>query len=270
MNYYSHHIGDFRSGAFNMTRLERWIYRDMIDVYYDSESPLPVDFEDICDKLGVSTEEEQKVVTKILRLKFNLSERGYEHERCEEEIAAYRAKSETSKANGKLGGRPKKADENLKEPSGFSVGSDEVSRANPQLTGSEGNQEPITSNQEPSKSKASASSEKISLTADGEWTAIAPAQRVLWERAYPALSLDAELAKAAAWLMANPKNKKSNYARFLTNWFSRAQDSARPVANGAGYSQQQPNRQEALEARNREVAQRASARMALEFAHEDR
>jgi len=34
------------------------------------------------------------------------------------------------------------------------------------------------------------------------------------------------LASAAAWLVANPKNVKSNYARFLTSWFKRAQDRA--------------------------------------------
>lgn len=50
--------------------------------------------------------------------------------------------------------------------------------------------------------------------------------RDLWQRAYPALSLDAELSKAAAWLNANPKNRKSNYDRFLTNWLARAQDKA--------------------------------------------
>jgi hypothetical protein len=54
-----------------------------------------------------------------------------------------------------------------------------------------------------------------------------------WAGAYPALSLDAEVRKASAWLIANPKNAKSNYARFLTNWLSKAQDRApRLVAAG--------------------------------------
>ena len=38
-----------------------------------------------------------------------------------------------------------------------------------------------------------------------------------------------EIATAASWLMSNPKNRKSDYPRFLNNWLSRAQDSARPV-----------------------------------------
>lgn len=52
-----------------------------------------------------------------------------------------------------------------------------------------------------------------------------------WRGAYPALSLDVELSKASAWLIANPKNRKSNYARFLTNWLSKAQDRAPRVEN---------------------------------------
>jgi phage replication O-like protein O len=74
--------------------------------------------------------------------------------------------------------------------------------------------------------KTLAPSERISLDADGVWINIPDALMANWEQAYPALSLEAELSKAAAWIIANPKNKKSNYARFLTNWLTRAQDSA--------------------------------------------
>lgn len=56
-----------------------------------------------------------------------------------------------------------------------------------------------------------------------------------WGSAYPAVNLDVELSRASAWLIANPKNAKSNYARFLTNWLSKAQDKAPRVA-GAGAS----------------------------------
>jgi len=45
-----------------------------------------------------------------------------------------------------------------------------------------------------------------------------------WAAAYPALDIETELAKASAWLRANPNKKKQNYHRFLVNWFSRAQE----------------------------------------------
>lgn len=47
-----------------------------------------------------------------------------------------------------------------------------------------------------------------------------------WKEAYPAICVEAEIKKSAAWLTANPKNRKSNYARFLNLWLSKAQDRA--------------------------------------------
>jgi hypothetical protein len=81
-----------------------------------------------------------------------------------------------------------------------------------------------------SDSLHSAVSEKISLTA-GIWENVNQ-YALTWEKAYPAINIKTELEKAAAWLQANPKNKKSNYARFLNSWLSRAQDKA-PRVNGS-------------------------------------
>ncbi len=47
-----------------------------------------------------------------------------------------------------------------------------------------------------------------------------------WRDAFPAIDVRQEIAKAKAWLLANPKNRKSNIDRFLTNWLTRAQDNA--------------------------------------------
>lgn len=45
-----------------------------------------------------------------------------------------------------------------------------------------------------------------------------------WLDAYPACDIDQELRKMREWLLANPKQKKNNYRRFITNWLSRTQD----------------------------------------------
>ena len=37
------------------------------------------------------------------------------------------------------------------------------------------------------------------------------------------------IARAAAWIAENPANRKSNYGRFLVNWFGRDQDKAARV-----------------------------------------
>lgn len=56
-----------------------------------------------------------------------------------------------------------------------------------------------------------------------------------WQEAYPAVPIPPEIVKAAAWIAENPANRKSNYGRYLVNWFSRAQDRAvrvRPQQTG--------------------------------------
>jgi len=153
MNYYPFHIGDFRSGTVNMTRQARWIYRDMLDVYYDSEKPLTLDFDGLCDSIGVDSEEERKIVERLLRFKFTRGDDGYQQEICDKVIAEYHGKAETARSNGKLGGRPKKAtggaiEANIK-PSGFQSGSNVDATCNQSESQSEANQEPITINQEP-------------------------------------------------------------------------------------------------------------------------
>ncbi|MGU2444414.1 YdaU family protein [Burkholderia cenocepacia] len=159
MNYYPHHIGDFRSGTVNMTRVERWIYRDLIDVYYDTEKPLPLDLDAVCYAVGVSAEEERRAVANLLRFKFTLTDAGYVHDRCEIEIAAYRTRAETAQENGKKGGRPKKRTatglgtkknppETQEKPAGFPSGSDPDASGPPDITGSKTNQEPRTNNQD--------------------------------------------------------------------------------------------------------------------------
>lgn len=67
--------------------------------------------------------------------------------------------------------------------------------------------------------------------AAGSWT-VPDLLQSQWVKAYPAVDVQAELAAAAAWLIANPSNQKSNYARFLTNWLKRSQD--RAPAKGGG------------------------------------
>ena len=52
-----------------------------------------------------------------------------------------------------------------------------------------------------------------------------------WKETYPALDVDMELKKMIEWCLSNPKNKKSNWRRFITNWLSRGQDSA-PARGG--------------------------------------
>lgn len=58
-----------------------------------------------------------------------------------------------------------------------------------------------------------------------------------WQTIAPGISVETEITKAEAWVLSNPKLKKSNWSRFLTNWIVRAQDHAtRYGGNGNGNS----------------------------------
>lgn len=94
MHYYQFHISDFRAGTVHLSRLERWIYRDLLDVYYDTEKPLPLAVEQVCRLVSARTEEEVDAVRYVLAEKFCAKEDGHHHERCEKEFAKYqRAKA---------------------------------------------------------------------------------------------------------------------------------------------------------------------------------
>jgi len=91
LNFYPHHIKDFNNSTRHLTRVERSVYRDAIELYYDTESALTSDFEKLSRRLLVVSEEEKTALRDILNEFFELTDSGYYHDRCEDEIAKYRA-----------------------------------------------------------------------------------------------------------------------------------------------------------------------------------
>lgn len=71
------------------------MYRELIELYYDTEKPLPADdFEWICKKVLATSQDEIDAVKAILHEFFNLDGDFYRHARCDREILVYRAKLE--------------------------------------------------------------------------------------------------------------------------------------------------------------------------------
>lgn len=101
MNYYPHHIGDFNSATRHLTRLERSVYRDLIDLYYDTEEPLTLDLNALCRLIIARSDEERTAVQQVLNEFFTETERGWSHARCEIEIAKYHGNKEAKSAAGK-------------------------------------------------------------------------------------------------------------------------------------------------------------------------
>lgn len=149
MNYYQHHIGDFNNATRHLSRIERSVYRDLIELYYDTERPLPPSIDRLCRLVLAHSDEERTAVQQVLSEFFTESEQGWAHARCDLEITKYQAKAKQAAINGKAGGRPKKSTENQEITEPVSAGLRDGS-------GSKTNQEPITNNQKEQELPAAA------------------------------------------------------------------------------------------------------------------
>jgi len=98
MHYYPHYIDDFNAATRHLTRLERSIYRDLIDTYYDTEKPLRNDLRALGRKIIANSDEELAALEIILNEYFILTDEGWRHERCETVIAEYAKKVESAKS----------------------------------------------------------------------------------------------------------------------------------------------------------------------------
>ena len=77
----------------------------------------------------------------------------------------------------------------------------------------------------PAKPSRSPAKPRVHWDCESGWQNVTDADRQEWAEAFPGAVLDQELAKATAWLKANPtKARRSNWRRFLVGWLQRCQD----------------------------------------------
>jgi uncharacterized protein YdaU (DUF1376 family) len=133
MHYYKFNIKDWTRDTAHLSVEEEGVYRRLLDHYYETESPIPAETHPLIRRLRLAGHE--KALEIILSEFFVLESDGYHQSNCDKNIAAYHAKAETNRSNGRKGGRPEKPKEN---PDGF-----EIEPTNNL------NHKPLTTNQEP-------------------------------------------------------------------------------------------------------------------------
>lgn len=101
MNHYPHHIGDFNNATRHLTRVERSLYRDMLELYYDTEQPLNSDPAKIARRVLAVTSDEQTALNLVLEEFFVLQDDGWHNSRCDVEIAKYQGQIEQASRAGK-------------------------------------------------------------------------------------------------------------------------------------------------------------------------
>ena len=108
MHYYPFNISDFNNSTRHLTLLERAIYRELMDMYYQTENPIVDDLDVLARKILVRSKEEKESLSIVLDEFFLKTDAGYTIYRIEQEIIKYQNRAEIAKNNGKKGGRPKK------------------------------------------------------------------------------------------------------------------------------------------------------------------
>jgi uncharacterized protein YdaU (DUF1376 family) len=157
MKYYSHHMGDFDRATRHLDRIERSIYRDLIEVYYDTEQQLILDISALCRKIIARTQEEVTAVEQVLNEFFTKTHSGWYHDRCEAVIDEYRL----SNSQKSIAGKASAAKKALKRQQAINVNSTDVEQS---LNGSQTedqrydngistNHKPITNNHKPITNK---------------------------------------------------------------------------------------------------------------------
>lgn len=240
LNYFPFHVGDYVASTAHLSWDEDMAYTRLIRVYYQTEKPIP---KDKAYRLArAATSAQKAAVDSVLEEFFVLNAGAYRQARCEEEIAKFCDKQAKAKRSADARWNHQHTQS---EPD-----------ANAMRTHSDGNanQEPITNNQEPKYSVTD-----VTAIADGKSPAdLTKAE--LWAAGKSILS-EQGMAKAQCGSFVGKLVK--DYGDMIVIDAVRAAVVQRP-ADAAQYlvatcqtaiGQRKPaNKQEALEARNRAVA----------------
>jgi uncharacterized protein YdaU (DUF1376 family) len=98
LNYYNHHIGDYTRDTAHLSIMEDGVYRRLIDIYYSTERPLPLEPRAIHRLVRAVSRQERAAVDVILAEFFTQSADGWRQKRCDIELARAREEGEESQA----------------------------------------------------------------------------------------------------------------------------------------------------------------------------
>ncbi|ABN90606.1 Uncharacterized protein conserved in bacteria [Burkholderia pseudomallei] len=99
MNFWNRHIGDLIRDTVSLSMLEDGAYNRLLDQYYQTERPLPLDKKLIYRLARATSAAERRAVDFVLETFFHARDDGYHQKRCDIEIAAYQQKQRKAQAS---------------------------------------------------------------------------------------------------------------------------------------------------------------------------
>jgi uncharacterized protein YdaU (DUF1376 family) len=112
VNYYTYHIGDYRTATAHLSLDEDATYKRLLDYQYDKECPIPDDPAVMARRLRSS----EKLVSAMLSEFFTLTDQGWVNQRVWNEVGKHQEFIDKQKHNGRKGGRQKTQTEPTANP----------------------------------------------------------------------------------------------------------------------------------------------------------
>jgi uncharacterized protein YdaU (DUF1376 family) len=213
MHYYTFNVGDYRRDTGHLSPIEHHIYRTLIDWYYLNESPLPSEKRQIMRLNCISDAEAMdNVLSDFFEL--NQEDKCYHQKRIDEEIAAFRSKSDKARESAKARWANQK---------------DSESNADAMRTHTEGNanHKPITNNHKPLTIEKKGGKPRFAPPA------IQEIRDCVSDHGY---AVDPEAFffhyEGNGWMVG--KNKMKNWKMALASWNKR--ESNKPKQQGTGFN----------------------------------
>jgi uncharacterized protein YdaU (DUF1376 family) len=259
----SWHIGDFRKATRTFNLLEKGVYREMLDEYYDTERPLPLDEVELFEALGARRSAEMNAIRKVLAKKWRKTVEGYVQNRALCELENYRDLRRRKADAGKLGGVARQK-HLLEQKLADAKHVPSICQA-PSSTA--GNHQPLTINHQPSASNPAVPAELAARSTPPDWSLPdgvefpdgfpnSPEQAIQWVRGLPMPKQPPEDWIRQVWLQAVGRNFKDGagvqimrFAHWVhgrwsnegASWTAKRAESAEKK-EGAGFSPPAGNR----------------------------
>ncbi len=228
MNYYQHHIGDYLTATAHLTLIEHGAYRRLLDVYYSTEKPLPLDRKALYRLAMARSKDEQAAIDSVVSEFFTETSDGIRQSRCDHEIEL----CNKNRDNGKKGGRPPKnsnPDVTQTEPRNNPDVTQTEPRNNPDVTQTESPHYPI-----PNTQVNPSTSDDVLVVSELPTIAPCPHQRIiaLYAKHLPELpqpriwegAREKSLTARWRWVLTAKKPDGSRYAsspEAALDWFDR-------------------------------------------------
>lgn len=236
MHYYKFNIADWNLSTAHLSLEEEAAYFRLVNHYYDTESPIPLETQSVIRRLRLGSE---ALLNTILEEFFTKTDRGFVHNRCEKLLKEYRKTTKNNRSNGAKGGRPRNGaapSETQKKPSGLFEETEEEPINNPNQEPLTTNQEPLTTNQEliincsePIASELAISEPaviEILTNKKNESAKVTQQQYERWVETYPGVDVWQTLLRIRSWAENNPAKRKTlkGIPKFIDAWLAREQD----------------------------------------------